>query len=192
MAKVVGPSWDQLFEAAAAQEGLFTTKQAAGAGYSSQLLLKHVRARRIRRVRRGIYRLVHYPFGEHEALVVAWLWSEQAGVISHQTALSLHQLSDVLPAQVHMTLPGDWRHRRFRTPEGIVLHFADVPKSSRTWVGPVPVTTVPRTLNDCAHAALSPDLLGQGARQALQRGLATKAELADVTEALRPFGGIQA
>ena len=27
-----------------------------------------------------------------------WLWSEQAGVFSHQTALALHDLSDILPA----------------------------------------------------------------------------------------------
>ena len=32
------PDWDHLFEIAAAQEGLFTTQQAAEAGYSPQLL----------------------------------------------------------------------------------------------------------------------------------------------------------
>ncbi len=31
------PDWDRLYEAAAAQEGFFTTRQAADAGYSSQL-----------------------------------------------------------------------------------------------------------------------------------------------------------
>ena len=30
------------------------------------------------RVRRGIYRLVHFPAGEHEELVMVWLWSKQA------------------------------------------------------------------------------------------------------------------
>src|ERR1700722_16737287 len=92
-----GPSWDRLFELAAGQDGLFTTEQAGGAGYSSQLLDHHVRGGNIVRVRRGIYRLVHFPAGEHEDLVVAWLWSEQAGVASHETALSLHRLSYVLP-----------------------------------------------------------------------------------------------
>jgi len=50
----------------------------------------------------------------------AWLWSEQAGVISHQTALSLHGLSDVLPAQAHLTLPAAWSKRRFRVPPDVV------------------------------------------------------------------------
>ncbi len=89
------PDWDGLFETAGAQEGYFTTRQAAEAGYSSQLLLKHLRAGRVVRMRRGIYRLVHFPAGEHEELVIAWLWSKLAGVVSHQTALALHGLSDV-------------------------------------------------------------------------------------------------
>src|SRR5438552_2033517 len=90
------PSWDRLYETAAGQSGHVTTRQAADAGYSPQLLIKHIHAGRIVRVRRGIYRLVHYPAGEHEELVVAWLWFESAGVFSHQTALSLHGLSDAL------------------------------------------------------------------------------------------------
>src|SRR5690349_14504727 len=91
------PNWNHLFETAAAQEGLFTTQQAAEAGYSPQLLVHHVHRGRIVRVHRGIYRLVHFPAGEHEELVAAWLWSERMGVVSHQTALALHGLSDALP-----------------------------------------------------------------------------------------------
>jgi predicted transcriptional regulator of viral defense system len=186
------PSWDRLFETASAQEGYFTTRQAAEAGYSSQLLLKHVRAGRVARAQRGIYRLVHFPAGEHEDLVTAWLWSERAGVISHQTALSLHQLSDALPARIHLTLPAAWRKRRFRVPAGIVLHHADVSLEERTWFGAVPMTSAQRSLNDCAREGMSPDLLRQAARQALRRGLVAEDALGDVEEALRPFGGIAA
>jgi predicted transcriptional regulator of viral defense system len=188
----VRPDWNALFEIAAGQEGLFTTQQGALAGYSPQLLVHHVRSGRALRVRRGIYRLVHFPAGEHEDLVAAWLWSERAGLLSHQTALGLHGLSDALPAHIHLTLPNAWRQRRFRIPEDIVLHHADVPDGDRTWFGAVPTTTVRRTLEDCAHAALSPDLLRQAAQQALQRGLLTPAELGAVAEVLAPFGGLSA
>jgi predicted transcriptional regulator of viral defense system len=185
-------SADRLYEIAAGQEGLFTTQQAAAAGYSAQLLIHHVRSGRITRVRRGIYRLVHFPAGEHEELVAAWLWSEQAGVVSHQIALALHELSDVLPVHVHLTLPSAWRRRRFRVPPGVMLHHADVPPEDRAWVGAVPATNPRRTLNDCARAGLSPDLLQQAAQQALRRGLVARAELGDVEQALAPFGGIAA
>jgi predicted transcriptional regulator of viral defense system len=184
------PDWDLLFETASAQNGYFTTGQAAQAGYSTQLLFKHIRAGRVVRTRRGIYRLVHFPAGEHDELVTAWLWSERAGVISHQTALALHGLSDALPANVHLTIPRAWRSRRFRVPSGVVLHYADVPSNDRTWFGAVPTTNPRRTLNDCARETVAPDLLRQAAHQAIRRGLVTKAEVGEVEDALRPFGGI--
>jgi hypothetical protein len=76
-------------------------------------------------------------------------------------------------------------------PRGFVLHHADVPRGERTWVGAVPVTSVRRTLNDCAIVGLSPDLLRQGAKQALARGLVTKAEMGAVQKALKAFGGLR-
>ena len=100
-----GSRWDRLYEIAEVQAGHFSTTQAAAAGFSPQLLDKHLRAGRIRRVRRGVYRLVHYPPGENEDLVVLWLWSERVGIFGHETALSLYQLSDLLPGKVHMTVP---------------------------------------------------------------------------------------
>ena len=186
------PNWDRLFETAVAQQGLFTTQQAAEAGYSPQLLIHHIHAGRVSRLRRGLYRLVHFPAVEHEELVVAWLWSERAGVVSHQTALALHGLSDALPAHVHVTLPSSWRRRRFGVPADVVLHHADVPPEDRAWFGAVPTTNPRRSLSDCAREGLAPELLGQAAQQALRRGLVTKAELGDVEEALEPFGGLTA
>ena len=182
------PDWDRLFEIAVGQEGLFTTQQAAEAGYSPQLLVHHVRAGRMIRVRRGIYRLVHFPAGDHEELVMVWLWSERAGVVSHQTALALHDLSDAFPARIHLTLPSAWQRRRFRVPEGVVLHHADVAAEDRCWPGPVPATTPLRTLRDCARNDFSPELLRQGTLQALRRGLVARSDLASVEDALAPFG----
>lgn len=184
------PDWNRLFETAAGQEGLFTTQQAAEAGYSPQLLVHYVQTGRAVRIHRGIYRLVHFPAGEHEELVTAWLWSERAGVISHQTALALHGLSDAMPAHLHVTLPSAWQRRRFRVPSGVVLHHADVPSEDRAWFGAVPTTNPRRTLRDCAREGISPELLRQAAQQALRRGLVTKSELGDVKRVLKPFGGL--
>jgi predicted transcriptional regulator of viral defense system len=111
-------------------------------------------------------------------------------VLSHQTALALHGLSDVLPAHVHLTVPSAWRHRRFRLPPNVVLHHADVAAEDRAWFGAVPVTTPRRTLSDCAKEGLSPEVIGQAARQALRRGLVAQSELGDVDRALAPFGGL--
>src|SRR5260221_732836 len=100
----IEPVWQALYDIAASQEGLFTTRQAVAAGYSLFLLAHHQKVGRITRIRRGIYRLVHFPFGEQEELVTAWLWTDAQGVLSHQTALSLHGLSHGLSAQIPLTL----------------------------------------------------------------------------------------
>jgi predicted transcriptional regulator of viral defense system len=165
------PSWDALFEFAAAQDGHFTTRQAAEAGYSPQLLAKYIRNGKIIRVLSHVYRLVHFPGGEHEHLAAIWLRFERAGVFSHETALALYDLSDVLPARVHLTLPLAWRRRRLRVPEGIVLYHADLADDARRWRGAVPVTSPLRTIVDVTAVHIAPDLLQQAITQALARGL---------------------
>lgn len=172
------PDRAALFAVASAQEGCFTTDQAAEAGYSRPLLDHHLRSGRFVRVRRGVYRLVEYPAGDHEDLVVAWLWSKRLGVFSHETALALQQLSDALPARVHLTLPESWSPRRLVVPEGLRLHFADVADAERAWVGPVPVTTPIRTLRDCQAAHVAPDLVAQAVRDGLARGLFSRSDVA--------------
>lgn len=184
------PDWDQLFQIAVAQEGLFTTRQAAEAGYSPQLIAHHLGGGRMMRVRRGVYRLVHFPAGEHEDLTAVWLWSEMEGVFSHQTALALHDLSDALPAQVHLTLPTSWRRRRLRVPDGVHLHYGDVAADERRWFGPVPATSPLRTLQDCAASHLPPELLRGAAHDALARGLVERRSLTAIEAALSPFGGL--
>lgn len=184
------PSWNALFDIASAQAGFFSTRQAAEAGYSPQLLQKHLKAGRVVHERRGVYRLVHFPHVEHEELASVWLWSERAGVFSHQTALALHGLSDALPARAHLTLPAVWRRRRLTVPEDVLLHYADLTDDMRSWVGPVPVTTPARSLNECAGGGFAPDILRQAAEQALTRGLVTRADLPQVARVLEPFGGV--
>ncbi len=170
------PDWDTLFALAQGQDGYFTTAQAAQSGYSRPLLHKHLAGGKMARARRGIYRLVHFPASDHEDLVVLWLWSEQMGVFSHETALALHDLSDVLPAKTHLTLPATWRRRRLRVPPGLVLHFADVGDPDRTSLGAVPVTAPLRTLTDCIEANVAPGLVHQAIVQARRRGLITAAD----------------
>lgn len=182
-----GPRWSQLYETAAGQEGVFTTAQAAEAGYYPQLLTKYLKNGRITRVRRGVYRLVHFPPGDHEDLVVIWLWSERAGVFSHETALAMHQLSDVLPAKSHLILPSAWMSRRLQVPSGVVLHFADLTDVDRTWVGAVQVTTPARTVNDCAMAGVSPMLLQQAVDEGIRRGIFTSAMVESASAYIRSF-----
>lgn len=178
------PDWNRLFEIAVAQEGHFTTAQAAEAGYSRPLIAKYLANGKFSRVLRGIYRLVHYPAGEREDLTTFWLWSNRDGVVSHETALSLHQLSDVLPARVHLTLPTSWQRRRVTAPAPLALHYADLPEEAVTWMGSIRVTTPAQTLRDCEQAGVSLEFIEQALREGLARGLFSKDEAADLARGL--------
>jgi len=171
MPETNSPSWDALYATAELQAGYFTTAQGAEAGYSPQLLYKHLEAGRIRRVRRGIYRLVHFPTTDEEHLVDCWLWAEQAGVFSHETALFYHDLSDVLPKHAYLTVPEAWRGRRLRVPEGLVLRHGHVPEADRTWLGPVPITKAARAIRDVIDTQLSPEHIERAIAAARYRGL---------------------
>ncbi len=185
-----GGDWDALYGVAEAQAGYVTAAQAREAGYYPELLHRYVANGTLARVRRGVYRLVHFPASEHEELVVVWLWADRAGVFSHETALWLHGLSDVLPARVHLTVPSSWRRRRLRVPHGVVMHHAEVAEGDRSWMGPVPVTSVTRTLRDSVAAHVSPELNEAALAEARARGLMGAAEAAEVDEALRAAGEI--
>ncbi|MBM4368058.1 MAG: hypothetical protein FJ102_17730 [Deltaproteobacteria bacterium] len=180
-----GPSWDELYSIAAAQQGCFTREQASGAGFSDQLLQKHL-GTKIERLHRGIYRLTRFPdtSREQEDLVVAWLWSGSAGVLSHETALRLRGLSDALPSRIHLTLPSTWRRRRLEPPPGVRLYFADVAPADRDFVGAVPVTRPARTLNDLAVVNADADVIDAAARQAIQRGLISPGDILQAAQYL--------
>lgn len=176
------PDWDALYATAETQAGHFTLAQAAACGYAPQLLQKHLARERIERVRRGIYRLTHFPRTENEELVALWLWSDQQGVFSHETSLALHDLSDVLPATVHMTVPEAWRKRRMRVPDGLILHYGDLTKRSRTWLECVPLTAPLQVLTECIDAHVAPELIEQARRQAKRRGLISSEEAARLSK----------
>lgn len=183
-----GPRWEALYEVAVGQAGFFTTKQATELGYSSQLLNHYLHTNRIERAARAIYRLVHFPHSDNQDLLIEWLWSEREGVFSHETALSLHNLSDAMPAQTHLTLPAEIPRRRRKPHEDLVLHYAGVPVTDRTWSHSVPITTPRRTLIDCAIAGVRSEFLLQAGNQALKRGLVARHDLVEVERALRARG----
>ena len=122
-----------------------------------------------------IYRLVHFPVSPEETLVPLWLWSDEIGVFSHETALALHDLSGLLPSRTHMTLPTSWKRRRLRVPSGLVLHYADLKEKERTQAAVVPVTTPGRTLQDCIDEGTEPGHIQEAIRGAQRRGLITSA-----------------
>jgi predicted transcriptional regulator of viral defense system len=147
---------DRLFAIAEGQDGFFTTRQAAHEGVSKQAIIQAERRGRVERYHRGVYRLRPFPFNagiSHywEALLWPHARSEIEAVLSHQTALRLHGLSDVNPEHVHISVPRRIRIQR-SVPSWMRVHPADIAQGDIDYVEGLAVTTIPKTLEDVLDA----------------------------------------
>lgn len=178
----VGPDRQCLFDAAATQQGYFTTAQARGCGYSPALLAHHARGGRFLRVRRGLYRLREYPSSPRENVLAAWLAAgTDRAVVSHESALDLLDLSDVIPNAIHLTIP---RSRRgLVAPHGVVYHTTERPPrlDETTEREGIRVTVPLRTILDAARWGTAPEQIVLAVSQALARGWLTGDELRQAT-----------
>jgi predicted transcriptional regulator of viral defense system len=175
-------SFQHLYETAEAQQGFFTTKQAKAAGFAENTHPYHVQAGNWTREHRGIYRLALFPQTDHPDLAIWSLWSrnrreETEGVYSHQTALSLHELSDVNPAKLHMTVPPQFR-RNSEIPSILILHHGIVPPQDLQTAQGFQFTRPLRTIMDVAEAGtVERAFVRQAVQQALDRGLIKRSDL---------------
>lgn len=172
----------RLYEIAERQRGFFTTKQARSCGYVSPNHPYHVRTGEWVREHRGVYRLGRFPRTEDDELVLWALWSrgrddQPQGVYSHQTALSLYDLSDVMPAKLHMTVPPDFR-KTTTMPPILVVHkglLSDKEVERREGYS---VTTPIRAMEDLIRSGTEDrGQLRLALRQALERGLITPQQI---------------
>jgi len=158
------------------QAGYFTAAQARAHRVSPQLLDHYVRTGRFERRRRGLYRITGFPSAEHDEIREAWLAvGPDKAVVSHDSALALHALSDNIPDAVHMLVPR--RYRGVRRPPGVVLHTSTSEDPVPTvWRDGIAVTAPARSIVDAAND-LQPDQLVMAIGQALARGLLTRRQL---------------
>ncbi len=173
---------NKLFEIAESQQGYFTSRQAKATGYKDNTHPYHVRSGHWVRVHRGIYRLAKFPSTERPDLMIWALWScnrsgRIEGVYSHQTALSVHDLSDILPERLHMTVPLSFR-RNSAIPKILVLHRKRLPEDGIVLMDGYFVTTPYQTLLDViVDAHISHELILQAVKAASDRGIITQTML---------------
>lgn len=102
------------------------------------------------------------------------------GVYSHQTALSLYELSDLNPAKLHMTVGTHFR-RNSEIPGILVLHYADLPDEDVQAAQGFKYTRPLRTILDLIEAdTVERVFLRQALRQAIHRGLITRQQIKTV------------
>jgi predicted transcriptional regulator of viral defense system len=161
------------------QGGYFTTKQAIRAGYGYKNLDYHETVGNFERVEHGLYRLPTVPPGKHDDLIRLILWSRNQkdvpqAVVSHESALVLHELTELLPDRIHLTVPPKFRKP---APGGCVLHKAALAPEDIEERAGFRVTTPLRTLLDAAAGDVSQEQLEKAVKEALFRGLVRRSKL---------------
>ena len=170
-----------LHAVATTQGGYFTARQADEAGYGNRHLDYHTGAGNFERVGRGLYRLPTIPLDEHDELIRLNLWSRDGcdqpqAVASHDTALAFHQLSDVLPVQLHLTVPPSFR--KASPSDMVVLHRAVLAPDDVQEAAGFRVTSPGRTLLDVAgDPSFSREQLDKALADAVARGLVQRSWL---------------
>ena len=168
-----------LFEISESQMGYFTTSQAEEAGFKRSNFNVHIKHGNWKKEYHGIYRISDYPLTDYEHYMVWYLWSRNRsgfpqGTFSYQTALSLHNLSDVNPSKIHMTVPKKFR-RSVEIPKILILHKRDIAGKDKEQFCGFQVTTPLRTILDIIEQKeLSAELIRQALIQSTPRGLILK------------------
>lgn len=115
--------------------------------------------------------------------MAAWLSAGKGtAVISHESALEIHGLSDVIPHTIHLTVP---RNRRgYRGIGGVTIHTTKqpIPETDISVREGMRVTSPVRSIVDAAEWGTSPEHVEGAVRDALRRGVTTRERLLSKAE----------
>ena len=175
-------AYKKLNQIAFLQGGLFTAKQAESCGYVRSNHHYHIKVGHWTKEGWGIYRLAHIPIDEMTSYWKLLLWScnrnnEPVAVLSHKTALSFYELSDVNPSKITMTVPKKFQ-KRSRPLKTLKIYKKDLSKKDTKQFKGLPVTTPLRTLLDIhEEESLSEEFIEQAVKEALEKGYIRKSDL---------------
>lgn len=176
---------DRLWRVAAGQRGYFTAAQALHEGYSYQAQWFHSQRGNWIRIDRGIYRFREFlelATGDTDSLVRWSLWSKDRAVVSHLTALAVHDLGVANPQTVHLTVPPGFR----QADPAVILHHDVLAEEDVVQREGFKVTTPLRAIAESAAISADQDVIDSAVSDLLGRGEATQRQLLHAAERLGP------
>jgi predicted transcriptional regulator of viral defense system len=177
----------RLFALAAEQAGYFTAAQAKTIGYSYPAQAHHVDAGNWIRVDRGIFRMADWVPGAHDELARWSLWSKERAVVSHDTALGVHDIGEFESPRIHLTVPPGFR----MNDRALILHRAELTDEDVESRPGFRVTTLVRSLIDVAATHADENQLARAVEEALARGTITRRQLRARSEAVEPLAALR-
>jgi predicted transcriptional regulator of viral defense system len=156
-----GKTYSELIELANERHGFITPDVAREAGINPMNLVRMAERGQLERRGNAIYRFSLTPPGPFDSYVEATLWPRGVeGVISHESALELYELSDVHPHRTHITVPRAHRIRR-KVPKPFRIHHEDLRPRDVSHLEGFPVVTPEHAIRQAFKTKLGPALLAQ-------------------------------
>lgn len=167
----------QLYQIAEDQAGYFSLAQAQGIKLRRNQIYRELKRGKFKKAHRGVYRFAQFPASRCEEIHIAVLSAGQHAVIGFQTALYVYDLSDIIPDEIHLILPSTSSRRR----PGIRVHTTQLNPADTTHFEGLPITTVDRTIVDCAFTHVDDEQIRLAIFQSLRRGMTTRQKLINQT-----------
>ena len=167
----------ELWEVAVDQHGYFTLDDAQKLGISQPTVAMLAHRGTLEHLARGVYRFVDFPTSPAGPYLEAVLWTGQLrACLSHDTALALHELCDINPGRIHLTVP---KGRRLRRAGGdlYVVHQQDLDDEQIGWWERVPIVTIGMAIEQCIDTGVPTYLIKQALDSASRRGAVRPGDL---------------
>lgn len=170
------PLFPLLLERALDQHGLLTPDDAQAVGASDAALRLMVHRGTLERVGFGVYRVPQLAGDQLAQYQDALLRVRNGAALSHETALDLHDLCDVNPALVHVTVPPGTRLRR-RLPDWLTVHRGRLDDHDLAWHEGLRIVTPARAVLDGIAAHIGDRFIDQAVETGRGRGLLGPADV---------------
>jgi predicted transcriptional regulator of viral defense system len=173
-----GARYTQLAERAADRFGYVTRDDARDLGVPMDTLSKLAARGQLEHVGHGVYRVSLIPPSPLGPYMEATLWPYGVpGVISHESALSLYEMSDVSPNRIHLTVPPEYRTHR-AIPDLYVLHRERLTLDQLSSFEGIPIVTAATAARQCLAQHLRRSLLEQAVDAGVEHGWLRRHEAA--------------
>lgn len=157
----------QLYQIAEEQAGYFTLPQAREIGLQRNQIYRELKREKFQKAGWGVYRFRQFPSTKFEEVHKVVLNAGKKAVVGFQTALYIYELSDIIPDEIHLILPPNASRRR----EGIRVHTTQIEKKDIAYFEGFAITTVARTIVDCAFSHIEDEQIRLAIFQSLRRGI---------------------
>jgi predicted transcriptional regulator of viral defense system len=180
-----GAVYNRIFDLATEQYGFVTTVDAKQLGVDPNRLVVMAGRGLLDHRANGLYRVAAIPTTGLDSYMEATLWPRGRGILSHETALDLYDLSDINPAKIHITVPKAYRPRRGDEPPVYRIYRRDLDPADVASFEGIPIVTPRRAILDCIEIHVGPHLIRQAVEAGQRHGLIRTADVARIEEQVR-------